>query len=335
MDPDRRAFLSDLPIVDAHHHFWDLSLGDHYPWLQNPPWLDFRYGDYAGIRRRYLLADYAADSHNHNVVATVHMEAEYDSRRPLDEIYWLDGVRQEHGRPTVAIGQVWLDRDDVAEVLQQLAQVDWIKGVRHKPASAPSAAAAKRGAAGSMDDRCWRDGYALLAGHDLTFELQTPHWHFDAASALAEDFPAIPIAVNHTGLPADRSREGLLAWRRDLERVAQHRNVHVKISGLGVSAGHWPVGQNQGIVRDAISIFGFERCMFASNFPVDGLCADFDTILSAFKAAVADRPERQINALFCGNASSFYRLALDSNNAEGPGATMLGPVANSQKGSPP
>jgi predicted TIM-barrel fold metal-dependent hydrolase len=61
-------------------------------------------------------------------------------------------------------------------------------------------------------------------------------------------------------------------------------------------------------VRDAIRIFGADRCMFASNFPVDGLVGSFDTIFTGFKAIVADMPEHEQRMLFHDNAVRVYRI---------------------------
>ena len=84
-----------------------------------------------------------------------------------------------------------------------------------------------------MDDPKWRRGYALLGRHGLSFDLQTPWWHLDAAADLARDFAATQIVINHTALPADRSPEGLAGWRKGLETAAARPNVALKISGLG------------------------------------------------------------------------------------------------------
>ncbi|WDR03487.1 amidohydrolase family protein [Devosia algicola] len=159
-----------------------------------------------------------------------------------------------------------------------------------------------------MDDQTWRDGYALLDATELHFELQTPYWHLDAASDLAADFPQTTIALNHCGLPADRSEEGLLAWRRALEMLARNENVRIKLSGLGVSPGVWPQAQNIEIIQTAIGIFGPRRAMFASNFPVDGLCVDMNTMFTTYKIGVADMTEADIRALFCDNSAALYRL---------------------------
>ena len=114
--------MSALPIVDAHQHFWDLERNYH-PWLSDAPPANFRYGDTAPLRRNYLPQDYLADCAAHRVVATVHMEAEWDPRDPVGETRWLAELRRKTGFPTAAIGQAWFDRDDIAEVLAGHAQL--------------------------------------------------------------------------------------------------------------------------------------------------------------------------------------------------------------------
>ncbi len=159
-----------------------------------------------------------------------------------------------------------------------------------------------------MDDPIWRKGYALMERHGLSYDLQTPWWHLDAAAQLAADFPATPIILNHTGLPADRSTEGLAGWRKGMDTIAAQPNVFLKISGIGRAGLPWTVEANGPIIRDAIAIFGVDRCMFASNFPVDSLIGDFTTIFSGFAEAVADRSLEDRRKLFHDNAVRIYRL---------------------------
>jgi predicted TIM-barrel fold metal-dependent hydrolase len=295
------------PIVDAHHHVWDLSLGRH-PWLCDAPPIAFRYGDYAAIRRSYSVADYRRDAAPYVLAGSVYVETEWDPADPIGETRWAHAVAAETGLPTAVVAQARLDREDAAEVLAAQAAFPRVRGVRHKPAAAPAPDSARRGAPGSMDDPRWRDGYARLARHGLRFDLQTPWWHFDAAQALARDFPATTIIVNHTGLPADRSAEGLAAWRRAIGALAEAPNVRIKISGLGVRDAAWTVAANGPVVRDAIAAFGVARCMFGTNFPVDRLVAPMRTILDGFAAITADFDEADRRRLFHDNAVDIYGL---------------------------
>jgi len=302
--PDAQAHL---PMVDAHHHIWDLGLKAH-PWLTGESPVPFRYGDYTAIRKSYLPADYRRDSARFDIVKTVYVEAEWDSKDPIGETRWVHEMAARHGSPNAMVAQAWLDRADAADVLAQQAAFPLVRSVRHKPRSAARRQDARRGEPGSMDCGRWRSGYALLAKHGLHFDLQTPWWHFDAAAELARDLPGTVIIVNHTGLPADRSPEGLAGWRRAMELLAREPNVRLKISGIGVPGQRWTPELQGPVVRDAIRIFGVERAMFASNFPVDSLVATFDEIYGSFLEITQDLPGEARRQLLHDNAVRIYRL---------------------------
>ena len=99
-------------------------------------------------------------------------------------------------------------------------------------------------------------------------------------------------------MPADRSAEGLAAWRSALETVAARANVALKIAGLGLPGRAWTLADNGPVVRDAIAIFGAARCLFASNFPVDSLVADYRTIFSGFREITAELTGAEIAGYF-------------------------------------
>jgi len=297
----------DDVLIDAHQHFWDLE-ANPYPWLQGETVPAFRYGDYSALRRSYLPADFERDTRRHSPVATVHVEAEWDRADPVAESRWLTRLAQTHGRPSVIVAHAALDRGDVEEVLAAQAAFALVRGIRHKPVTAAAQSDARRGLAGSMDDPRWRSGYALLQRHGLSFDLQAPWWNLDQAAELARDFPRTTLILNHTGLPVDRSAAGLRGWRAAMESLAAQPNTAVKISGLGRLARPWTQADNLPVMRDAIAIFGPSRCMFASNFPVDSLVADYTTLLEGFKAAIAQRPDAERRALLHDNALRYYRI---------------------------
>ena len=297
----------DFPIVDPHQHFWDLSR-NYYPWLCDPKPMHFRYGDYSSLKRNHLPPDYLRDAGALNIVKTVHEDALWDPSDPAGETRWLETVAAEYGYPHACIGSALFARDDIETVLAAHAKSKLTRGVRNFPVSAPSAAEAKRGGPGSMDDPKWRRGYAMLEKHGFLFDVQVPWWHLVALAELARDFPNTQIVIVHTAIPVDRSQEGLAAWRAALEVAAAQPNVAIKISGLGRPALPWTLTANGPVIRDTINIFGPERCMFASNFPVDGLTGSFQMIYGGFRAAVSNRPIEERRMLFHDNAVRIYRL---------------------------
>jgi predicted TIM-barrel fold metal-dependent hydrolase len=286
---------ADYPIADAHQHFWDTRLGRH-PWLSLEPPPPFRYGDIRPLRRPYLPTDYFADAAGHDVVKTVYVETEWDPKDPLGETAWVDKLRRDTGFPTVMVAQAWLDRDDAQSVLERQAAFGFVRGIRHKPRP------------GAMRDGRWRKGYALLARLGLRFDLQAPWGELEDAAELCRAYPDTQLILNHAGLPADRGAEGIAGWKRALGKLAACPNAAIKISGICVPGSAWTAEVNREVVLAAIGIFGIGRSMFASNFPVDGLCASFDEIYSGFRAIASGFTPGEQRALFHDNAVRIYAM---------------------------
>lgn len=286
-----------MRIIDAHHHFWDLTRNPH-PWLTEAGEIPFRYGDYKSICKSYLPEDYRIDTQSFEIAGSVHIEAEWEPSDPVGETRWLQNVREASGLPSVCVAQAWLHHEDANTVLAQQAAFPFVRGVRHKPPELP----------GFMDSAAWRNGYAWLEDYGLSFDLQSPWTRLEEAFRLARDFPYTLIILNHTGLPADRSEDGLTGWRHALRLFAEAPNVAVKISGIGGADREWTVGFNRTVVLDTIEIFGVERCMFASNFPVDSLVAGYAQIFDGFLAITAGFTQAEREMLFHDNAVRYYRI---------------------------
>ena len=301
------ASLYDGPIVDAHQHFWEPEKNPH-PWLKPGVRIPFRYGDYEAIKRRYLPDDYRRDAAPYAIVQSVYIETEWDERDPIGETRYATSVAERFGLPNAIVAQAWLDRADAAEVIAGQAAFPLVRSVRHKPggpASPDEVGATKT----LMSDPGWRAGFARLAPSGLMFDLQTPWWNLDEAAELAWDHPDTTIVLNHTGLPAQRDDASLQAWRDAMARFAACPNVLVKVSGIGVPGQAWTPEANGWIVRTAIDLFGADRAMFGSNFPVDGLCASLPEIIDGMRAIVAPLPAAEQEAFFGGTARRVYRLA--------------------------
>jgi predicted TIM-barrel fold metal-dependent hydrolase len=90
--------------------------------------------------------------------------------------------------------------------------------------------------------------------------------------------------------------------------LASADNVFCKISGLGMGDWKWTEDSIRPFVLHAIEAFGVNRCMFASNFPVDRLFSSYDAVFDAFKAITRDFSADERRALFHDNAERVYRL---------------------------
>jgi len=296
-----------VTIVDAHHHLWDLNR-NFYPGMVGEPDPNFFLGPNESLRRDYLPDHYLHDSSGHNVLATVHVEAEMSRDQQLRETSWLMEMHAQYGFPSAIVGHAWFHTDNAEDIIAGHAACPLVRGIRSKPVTALSRSEMVTGAAGSMQDERWLRGFALLQVYDLSWDLRVPFWHLAEAAEVARAFPHTRIVLNHTGFPWDRSEEGLAFWRCGMEALAGQPNVHLKISEFGLKNAAWDFGQNRRIVLDALSIFGIERSMFASNFPVAGMRIGYDQLVRAMKQMIAHLPLEDQNRFFWRNAASFYRL---------------------------
>lgn len=301
----RAGMALGFAIVDAHQHFWDPTRNYH-PWLCDEPPIPFRYGDYRSLRRPYLPPEYRNDAKPFEVSHSVYIETEWDPKDFDGEMAYVETLHREHGLPSVAIAAAFLDTPEAPALLERHAARPFVRGVRHKPRAHKAPGHAEPG---GTTDAAWRAGFARLAPLGLHFELQTPWWHLHEAARLAADFEHTPIVLNHTGLPADRSAEGLAAWRKAMATLAACPNVSAKISGIGVSGRPWTAAANREVVLTTIELFGPARCMFASNFPVDGLCGRFAEIFAGFDEITRGFNPAERRAMFRDNALRIYRIA--------------------------
>lgn len=303
-----------VTLIDAHHHLWDLK-ANRYPFLTDQPEPHFFLGSYDGIKRNYMPEDYLQDSSGHNVLTTIHCEAEMDRTKQVVETQWLTEIAAHYGFPGAIVAHAWFHTDNAEEILAAQARFPLVRGIRSKPITSLSPDTMTPGAPGTMQDERWLRGFALLEKYGLSWDLRVPYWHLDEAAGVARQFPRTPIILNHTGFPWDRSEAGLAAWRRGMEAVARQPNVYVKVSEFGLKDAAWDYESNRRIVLEAIAIFGIERCVFASNFPVAGLRIDYDTLVRSLDRMLADRPQEDRDRFFWKNAASFYRLSLGGTSS--------------------
>ncbi len=301
--------MDDLPIVDAHHHFWRLSGGLlYYPWLQDAGPHDFFLGEYAHLKRDYLPEDYRRDAAGHNVVKTVHVEAECSRDQQVEETDWLTDLHARTGLPSAIVAHAWFHAPNAEEVLARQAARPLVRGIRSKPVTASTPESMQRGAPGGMQDPKWLAGLKLLRKFGLAWDLRVPTWHLEEAAEVVRAHPDIPVVLNHTGFPWDRSPAGLEMWRRGMRALAACPNCWCKLSCLCLRDGPWNYESNRAIVLETVDLFGIDRCMFASNYPVDGLRIGFGKMFEDFKRMTVTFAVSERRRLFHDNAARFYRL---------------------------
>ncbi|WP_148252706.1 amidohydrolase family protein [Aidingimonas lacisalsi] len=303
--------MNSQPLIDAHHHFWALDGIVHYPWLEDEIDQHFFLGDYSSIRRPFLAPDLQAlIPEGYHLAGSVHCEAEADRRHPEIETNWLTSHGKRFGLPVALVGWAAFGHQDCEAQLEAQMHSPLFRGVRAKPltASRPVGYDDVKGAPGSLQDTNWTRGLELLEERGLSWDLRVPAWHLLDAAEVLERRPRLKVILNHTGLPWDRTRSGLDGWRLGMRRLAENPSIAVKLSELGSPMADWDRKQNIELLAEAISIFGPDRCIFASNFPVTGLNASYATWLEMVEQAISLTAPYARHAILHNNAVHWYQL---------------------------
>ncbi len=298
--------MSGLRIVDAHHHLIDFD-NRLYPWLSPRPARPSMIGDVTSIARPYLLDDYRADFEDLNVVKSVHVEAGFDPKAPVDETRWLQGIADANGFPHAIVAKIEMQSDDAEKLMDQHKAYANVRGIRHMINWHDDPAKTYSGEKFLENDR-WLANYGLLAKYGYSFDLQIYPRQMREAAALVARHPDIPVVLDHSGMPVDREEEEIAIWREGIMRLAALPHVMVKLSGLGMVDHKWTIESLRPFVLFMIDAFGPKRAMFGSNFPVDRLYSSYDTLVSAFDTITCEFSDDERADLFAGTAERFYRI---------------------------
>jgi predicted TIM-barrel fold metal-dependent hydrolase len=295
-----------LALIDAHHHFQDLR-NHRYPWLdaEAPEKLE---GDLSPIRRDYLTTDYARDVAGVEVVASVHVQNGWDATDPVGETRWLEVQADETGRPDAIVAYADLASPGLGDVLAAHAAHPRVRGIRQILNWHPDPRYRVAPRPDLILDPGWRAGFARLARHRLSFDLQLYWPQMDMAGELAGSFPETQIVLNHFGMPIDRSVEGLAAWEAAMRRLAAAPNVAVKLSGFGLGHPAWTVEDTVPLLRRTVDLFGPERTMCGTNLPVERLFAPPTQTFDAIDATVRELSHAERRMVLQGTAARIYRL---------------------------
>jgi predicted TIM-barrel fold metal-dependent hydrolase len=335
LDSWREEILDpELPIVDAHHHLWDRP--------------DARY-----LFPEYL-ADLQS---GHKVVASVYAQCRSMyritgpvERRPVGEVEFANGVaaQSESGlygpvRACAAIigfADLCLG-DGVVPVLEALVRAGGqrLRGIRNTTAWHADPAIRSNPLPpppGLLTSDAFLWGARCLSRYGLSLDVWAYHTQLEEVIALARGLPDTPLIVDHVGGPLGigpyaGQRDAVFAdWKGHMARLAELPQVAVKLGGLGMKVTGFSFHERRRppssadlaeawrpYVETCIALFGADRCMFESNFPVDKGMFAYAVAWNAFKRLAASCSSAEKTALFSGTACKTYGLSLDSDAVTG------------------
>lgn len=322
------AIQPDLPIVDAHHHLWTR---EHNKYLLPEFLRDINTG--------------------HNIIGSVFIECNTayrqtgpDDLRVLGETEFAASVADMStsvgpGGPRVNAGIVGcadLRRGArVREILESQIEAGRgrFRGIRMTSAWHPHPevrATTSDAPEGMLLHSDFREGFSHLARLNLSFDGWLYHTQLPDFIDLAESFPDTSLILNHVGAPVGvgphegRRREVFADWTANIRKLARHENVVVKLSGLGLRIAGFSFHNElvaptstelaeawRPYIETCIDEFGPQRCMFASNFPVDKGTCSYPIVWNAFKRIAERYSDTEIESLFRSTAKRVYRLKIN------------------------
>jgi predicted TIM-barrel fold metal-dependent hydrolase len=291
-------------IIDAHHHIWRKN---DLPWLRDEPQPRI-FGEYASIRRDYPIEEYLADIQAQNVEKSVYVQTNWTPSDGVKEVAWVQSIADRSTHLNAIVGYADLGAPKVEETLAQQRQFTRFRGIRQQLHWHTNSQYRFASRPDLMNDSGWRRGFSLLEQFGLIFELQIFAHQMSDGAALAAAFPGIKIVLEHAGMLEDRSREGWERWREGMRQLAKERNVYVKLSGLGTFERTCSKELMRPVILETVEMFGPNRCMFGSNFPIEKIWTSYAELLAAYQSVLADFSLQERNEIMGNTAATVYSL---------------------------
>ena len=309
-----RPGLHRMKLWDPHFHLWDIS--PETTTGHDASQLFAVDGDPVYDRRRYEsdLAIEGFDLTGGALVEAVSVcHIEEDGPRYAEacvaEARWVSERLASSPLDYIVVASAPLEDPNLPTILGDLADCAKLRGIRQILNHEPSWPRNER-RGDFLDQPAWQEGFARLEEFSLSFDLQLNPHQFRKAARLLARHPGIPIVIGHLGSPTlDDLREGAVYWD-GLAALADLEQVYLKISMLSYLDGEW---DRNSLVREsvhrALELFGTQRCMFASNFPVEkhvGWTAD--RLYAAFREVGSHLDAADQQRLFAATARRAYRV---------------------------
>lgn len=293
-----------MEIVDAHHHIWRQA---DLPWLAGPMQPRI-FGPYEAIRRDYPVEEFLADMAGSGVVQSVYVQTNWAKADFEREAAWVQETHEASGWPHAIVAYADMLAEDVRPQLDRLAHYSLVRGVRMQLHWHENAMYRFASRPDLCDHPVLQANVARLADYSWSFDLQVFAPQMPGAARLAAACPDVLFVLQHAGMREDDSIQGRASWRDGMARLAAQPNVVSKLSGLGTFLHRCDPEAIAEIVGETVAIFGAERCLFGSNFPIEKLWTSYAELIAAFDKATRSLSAPEREWIFAGAARRAYRM---------------------------
>jgi predicted TIM-barrel fold metal-dependent hydrolase len=293
-----------MRIIDSHFHVWRQA---DLPWLSGPMQPRI-FGPYEAIRRDYPMAEYLADIAGSGVERSVYVQANWPTDRAVEEAAWIENLALETGWPHGLVAYADMTVADARPALDRLTRFPRLRGIRqqlHWHAN-PQYRFADR--ADLCADPAVQRNVGRLADYGLVFELQVFAGQMAGAAHLAAACPRVTFVLQHAGMLEDLSPAGRAAWRAGMALLAAQPNVVTKLSGFGTFIHRNDADHIAWLIGETVGLFGADRCLWGSNFPIEKLWTSYAALLDAHRRGAGGLSAAEQDAIFFTTARQVYRL---------------------------
>jgi L-fuconolactonase len=282
---------TSAPVVDAHHHVWDLSVRDQ-DWITGP--------GLRPLRRDFTLADLASEARAAGIGRTVLVQT-VTVPEETPELLALAGG---HDLVGAVVGWTDLARPDIADELARLRGLpggDRLRGIRHQVQGEPDPEWLLRPAV--------RRGLTAVADAGLAYDLVVLPHQLPACVRAAETLPQLTFVLDHLGKPPVATG-ALEPWATAVRVLAALPNTVCKLSGLVTEADHasWTTGDLRPYAATVLEAFGPGRLMYGSDWPVCTLAASYGEVFDTARELTSGLSRSERAELFHGTATRVYGI---------------------------
>lgn len=293
-----------IPIVDSHFHIWRQ---EDLPWLTGPT-VDRIFGPYGSICRDYPVEEYLHDQEHAGVAKSVYVQANWPAEHYERETRWIHEVAEKSGWPHGMVAYAHLTEGDVRPQLDLLARYSLVRGVRQQLHWHAKPAFRFAPVPDQITTDTFNRNFERLKDYGFSFDLQLFPAQLADGAKFVSQHPKTAFILVHAGMLEDTTEQGVEEWEAGLTALAKSPNVFVKLSGLGTFIHRNDPAHIAFVVGRCLAIFGANRCMFGSNFPIEKIWTEHPPLMHAYLDALAGLSFEQQDAVLRGTATRVYRL---------------------------
>jgi len=285
-------------FIDAHVHFYDM----HHPQLYYGDWQPNKDHPILGSQTRklgkhnYLAEDFIQESTPYGMAKAIHIQAAIGSKNPVLETQWLQEAFDRTGIPQAIVGYVDLRSPNAQQEIEQHMEFENFKGIRDFSYG------------DYLVNDQFKQGFSLLSKYRLISSISAQWEEMEKLSDLARSYPDITIVLDHAGFPRKRTWDYFKKWRKNMSLIANEQNIICKISGLGMGDHNWNTKSIRPYVETCIELFGFQRVLFGTNWPIDSLWSNYSKVINAYRVITNSYTKTEQNNFFKKNAERLYQI---------------------------